>query len=55
MSNNNHISELSIEYIKAMIDSTLDWLNRPVSTLNNKEFDELILDIYNIIDGCYFE
>jgi len=55
MMNDNYISELSIEYIKAMIDITLGWLTGPIPPLDNESFDELVVDIYNVIDGCYFE
>ena len=55
MINDNYLSELSEEYNEAIRDICLEWLTEPVSTLDNEGFDELVVDVFNIIDGCYFE
>lgn len=55
MMNDNYLSELSMEYNEAIRDIAMDWLTGPVSHLDNEGFDELVVDVFNIIDGCYFE
>jgi hypothetical protein len=55
MINDNYLSELSVEYNEAIRDICLEWLTGPVSHLDNESFDELVVDVYNLLDGCFFE
>jgi hypothetical protein len=53
--NNDYISQLSHKYIEATEEIKFEWLNELIFVLYDNNIVELNMDIYNIIDGCFFE
>lgn len=51
----DYISQLSHKYIEATEEIKFEWLNELIFVLYDNNIVELNMDIYNIIDGCFFE